>query len=87
MEMRAGAERRRSGAPAPMRHSAAVDPARTPPSDLDAWGLLRESGLSQLSEREGECRDASGEHDESERRDAPRNQPEPSRSESPSQSE
>ena len=44
-------------------------------------------GLTQLSEREGECRNASGEHDESERRDASRNQPEPSRSELPSQSE
>lgn len=71
---------------AAVRHSAAVDDAH-PPSDPDTWDCLRESGLSQLSEREGECRDASGEHDESERRDAPGNQPEPSRSESPSQSE
>ena len=45
------------------------------------------AALSQLSEREGECRDASGEHDESECRDASRNQPEPSRSELPSQTE
>jgi hypothetical protein len=43
--------------------------------------------LTQLSEREGECRDASGEHDESECRDASHNQPEPSGSEPPSQSE
>ena len=42
---------------------------------------------NQLSEREGECRDASGEHDESECRNASRNQPEPSRSELPSQTE
>jgi hypothetical protein len=38
-------------------------------------------------EHEGECRDASGEHDESECRDASRNQPEPSRSELANQSE
>jgi hypothetical protein len=48
---------------------------------------FRESGSNQLGEREGECRDASGEHDESECRDASRNQPEPSRSELPSQIE
>ena len=48
---------------------------------------FRESGLNQLSEREGECRDASGEHDESECRDASRDQPEPSRSELPSQTD
>ena len=48
---------------------------------------FRESGSNQLSEREGECRDASGEHDESECRDASHNQPEPSRSELPSQTE
>ena len=52
----------------------------------------RESGvvavaLNQLSERESERRDASGEHDESECGDASRNQPEPSRSELPSQTE
>jgi len=42
---------------------------------------------NQLIEREGECRNASGEHDESECRNASRNQPEPARSELPSQSE
>jgi hypothetical protein len=55
------------------------------------WGLfavaLSQLSLSQLSEREGECRDASGEHDESECHDASCNQPEPSRSELPSQTE
>ena len=52
---------------------------------LDSLPAL--SALGQLTEREGECRDASGEHDESECRDASRNQPEPSRSELPSQTE
>jgi hypothetical protein len=43
--------------------------------------------LSQLIEHDGECRDASSDHHESECRDASRNQPEPSRSELPSQNE
>jgi hypothetical protein len=58
----------------------------TPRND-GATGAYFGAALCQLIEREGECRDASGEHDESECRDASRNQPEPSRSELPSQSE
>jgi len=54
---------------------------------MEQPGPLGASGLTQLIEHEGECRDASGEHDESERRDASRNQPELSRSELPSQGE
>ena len=63
--------------------------ARYPPLGNDGanGAYLGRAALNQLSEREGECRDASGEHDESECRDASRNQPEPSRSELPSQTE
>jgi hypothetical protein len=57
------------------------------PSQSPRKSGLVAGALNQLSEREGECRDASDEHDESECRDASRNQPEPSRSELPSQSE
>ena len=64
-------------------------PAFAPhPSSRCAWAVgPGRGGLRQLSERKGECRDASDEHDESECRNASRNQPEPSRSESPSQGE
>ena len=57
------------------------------PSQSPRKSGLVAGALNQLSEREGECRDASDEHDESECRDASRNQPEPSRSELPSQTE
>ena len=57
-------------------------PPRT--ASRGAWPQGR-AALSQLSERE--CRDAPDEHDESECREASRDQPEPSRSELPSQTE
>ena len=75
----------------PPYHDASDIPAlgRSPPATqlMPAASWHRESGLDQLTEREGECRDASGEHDESECREASRDQPEPSRSELPSQTD
>jgi hypothetical protein len=64
----------------------ALDGHPPPRYVLGRWGPLAVAS-NQLSEREGDRRDASGEHDEGECRDAARNQPEPSRSELPSQSE
>ena len=58
--------------------------SRKQPQRADA---AASAALNHFSEREGECRNASGEHDESECHDASRNQPDPSRSELPNQSE
>ena len=81
-----GPGRARTGIRARTRARGGVTVPHPPERLLSRRNLVAEA-LNQLSEREGECRDASGEHDKSECRDAPRNQLEPSRSESPSQSE
>jgi hypothetical protein len=73
--------------PASGRPRATRDQVPTPRERWSNKAPLGRMALNQLSECEGECRDASGEHDESECRDASRNQPEPSRSELPSQIE
>ena len=79
---------RTTGARLPRAHARAHEAEVPTARERGANGAyLGRAALSQLSEREGECRDASGEHDESKCRDASRNQPKPSRSELPSQSE